>query len=268
MNMILIAIISVTAIGGICGIILAVASKLMYVKVDERVIQLQEILPGANCGACGYPGCSGYAQALSDGKAAINLCTPGGTGVLTKISAILGVEAGNIERKSAVIHCIGSAPFRIKKMEYKGVQTCVAAKQFFGGHTACTFGCLGYGDCKFACPSNAICVEDRLARVIPSLCTGCGLCVKTCPNKLIWIENSNIPVILACNNIEKGAVTRRKCKTGCIACGKCVRECKDNALVIIDNHAKIDYSKCTGCGHCAEVCVSKNIIKNHLPAVS
>jgi len=267
MNTILLAVISVTAIGAICGIILAVASKIMYVKVDERVIKLQEILPNANCGACGYPGCSGYAQALVDG-AAPNLCTPGGAGVLAKISEILGVEATSVAKKMAVIHCIGSNDLRIKKMEYKGVQSCVAAKQFFGGHTACTFGCLGYGDCKFVCPSNAICVEDRLARVIPSLCTGCGLCVKTCPNKLIWIENANIPVILACNNIEKGAVTRKKCKTGCIGCGKCVRECKDNALVIVDNHAKIDYSKCTGCGHCAEVCVSKSIKKNYLPAVS
>jgi len=268
MNMILLAVISITSIGAICGIILSAASKIMYVKIDERVIQLQEILPGANCGACGYPGCSGYAQALADGKVKINLCTPGGTSVLKKISEILGVEAGSIELKSAVIHCIGAEQYRIRKMNYMGVQSCVAAKQYFGGDSACTFGCLGYGDCKFACPSGAICLEDRLARVIPSLCTGCGLCVKTCPNKLIWIENTNIPVILACNNIEKGAVTRKKCKTGCIACGKCVRECKDNALVIIDNHAKIDYSKCTGCGHCAEVCVSKNIIKNQLPAIS
>jgi len=259
MNTILIAVVSITAIGGVCAIILTVASKIMYVKIDGRVVSITEILPGANCGACGYPGCSGYAQALVSDGAKTNLCTPGGSSVSEKISEILGVETQSIVKKSAVIHCIGADHLRIKKMEYKGVQSCTAAKQLFGGHTACTFGCLGYGDCKFACPSGAICIDNRLARVITSLCTGCGLCVKTCPNKLIWIENADIPVIIACNNIEKGVITRKKCKTGCIACGKCVRECPEKALVIEDNHAKIDYAKCSGCGHCAEVCVSKCI---------
>jgi Na+-translocating ferredoxin:NAD+ oxidoreductase RNF subunit RnfB len=259
MNTILIAIASITAIGAVCAVILAAASKIMHVKIDERISSLAEILPGANCGACGYPGCSGYAEAIVSSGAKTNLCTPGGPSVLEKISSILGVETESIKKKTAVVHCIGSDNLRIKKLEYRGVQSCAAAKQLFGGHTACTFGCLGYGDCQSACPSNAICIDNRLARVISSLCTGCGLCVKTCPNKLIKIENADIPVVIACNNIEKGVVTRKKCKTGCIACGKCVRECPDKALVIEDNHAKIDYTKCSGCGHCVEVCVSKCI---------
>jgi RnfABCDGE-type electron transport complex B subunit len=268
MNMILIAIISVTAIGSICGVILSVASKLMYVKVNERVVKLQEILPGANCGACGYPGCSGYAAALADGKAELNLCTPGGTGVLSKISEILGVEAGSIDRKIAVVACGGDNNVRRKKMEYKGIQSCQAAKPVFSGENACAFGCLGYGDCQIACPSNAICINDGLARVITDLCTGCGLCVKACPNKLISVQGVKTHILVICNNIEKGSTTRKKCKNGCIGCGKCCRECASKAISLTENIAKIDYEKCTKCGHCVEVCVSKCIRLNQLPAVS
>jgi Na+-translocating ferredoxin:NAD+ oxidoreductase RNF subunit RnfB len=268
MNMILFAVISVTAIGAICGIILTVASKLMYVKVNELAANLQEILPGANCGACGYPGCSGYAQSLADGQAKPNLCTPGGSAVLAKISEILGVETTGLEQKIAVVNCGGDSNAQKKKMEYKGIKSCTAAKPLFGGEMSCAFGCIGYGDCQNACPGNAICINEGLARVIAKLCTGCGLCVKTCPNKLISLENIKTPVIVACKNIEKGAVTRKKCSSGCIACGKCVRECSSGAITMADNIAKIDYEKCTGCGHCVEVCVTKCIRKIHLSAVS
>ena len=259
MNGIFIAVFSVTAIGVFCAAILSIASKLMYVKIDERVAQLQALLPGANCGACGYPGCSGYAAALLGGNVKTNLCSPGGPAVVEAISAILGVEAASVEQKAAVVHCRGDCNARQKKMDYKGIQSCAAAKQLFGGEGACVFGCIGYGDCQKVCPSNAICIENSLARIDKRLCTGCGLCVKACPNKLISIEDAGIAVAVFCKSIEKGAVVRKKCSKGCIGCRKCIQGCMSAAISVEENLAAIDYEKCSRCGGCAEVCVTKCI---------
>ncbi|MCL2410510.1 MAG: RnfABCDGE type electron transport complex subunit B [Treponema sp.] len=261
MNVIIIAVISVTAIGIICAVILNVASKLMYVKIDERIAQLSEILPGINCGVCGYPGCSAYADALISGEnVKPNLCTPGGVEALAKISSILGIEAGTIEQKIAVVSCSGDRISRQKKMAYSGIQTCEAASPLFGGENACSFGCLGYGDCQRVCPNGAICMESGLARISPHLCIGCALCVKTCPHKLISVEKKDdFPIIVACKNTEKGAIVRKKCTNGCIACTKCLKVCPDEAIVIENNLAKISYTKCSGCKKCAEVCVAKCI---------
>jgi len=258
MNVILTAVISVTLLGLICSTILSIVSKLLHVKIDERITLLTEIMPQANCGACGYPGCQGYAAALIEENAKINLCAPGGSPLLAKISGILGVEAGTIEEKTAVVLC--NCAVRIIKMEYKGINSCAAAKAVFSGEKSCAFGCIGYGDCKKACPSGAICIKNNLACIIADKCTGCGLCVKACPNNLIKTERADIPVIVACKNIEKGAVTRKKCSKGCIGCAKCVRECPEKAILIDNNLAVIDYSKCTGCGRCAGVCVTKCIL--------
>jgi len=260
MNTIFTAVFSVTTIGIICAAVLCIASKLMYVKVDERIAKLQACLPGANCGACGFPGCSGYAVALiSDRSVKPTLCSPGGAETLSKISAFLGVKAGTIEKKSAIVHCRGDCEAMQKKMNYKGIKSCAAAKQLFGGEGACTFGCLGFGDCKTACPANAICIENGLARIDPRLCTGCGLCAKTCPNSLITVEKGDTKVAVLCRNIEKGAIVRKKCTRGCIGCGKCARICLSKAIVIEDSLAKIDYTKCSRCGGCATECVTKSI---------
>ena len=262
MDTIFIAIFSVTTIGVICAAVLCVASKLMYVKVDERVAQLEACLPGVNCGVCGYSGCAGYAVALLSGKGVkSNLCTPGGADALTQISAILGIEAESFVPKSAIVNCIGDSSAQQKKMEYKGVQSCEAAKQLFGGENSCAFGCLGYGDCRIVCPVNAVCMENSLARIDARLCTGCALCVKACPNNLISVQNAGTPVFVLCSNIEKGAIVRKKCSRGCIACTKCVRECPNGAISIEDNLATIDYGKCAGatCRRCVEVCVTKCI---------
>jgi len=267
METILITVITVTVMGLFCACVLCVASKLMHVKVDERIAELEKNLPGVNCGVCGYPGCSGYAKALlSSENVKPNLCTPGGADVLVKISAILGVEAASIEKKTAIVNCAGDCKAQVRKMDYRGISSCDGAKKIYNGKNSCAFGCLGYGDCQKVCPADAICLENDLAYVIPSLCTGCGLCVKVCPPKIISIENASIGVFVACKNIEKGAVTRKKCSSGCIACTKCVKECPKNVIKIIDNLAVIDYSLCDNCGKCADVCVTKCI--HHFPAVS
>lgn len=261
-NTIFIAVFYLSVIGVICAAILCIASRVMYVKVDERVTQLEAAMPGVNCGACGFPGCSGYAVALlEDSSIKANLCTPGGTATLNQISSILGVEAGSIEQKTAIISCNGDKKAQQKKMDYEGIKTCEAAKMLYGGQQVCAYGCMGYGDCQVVCPSKAICINNGFASVIKNNCTGCGLCIKVCPNKLISIENSDIPVFIACKNTEKGAVTRKKCTSGCIACTKCVKECCKQAITMINNLAVIDYSKCDGCRKCVEVCITKCILK-------
>ncbi|MCL2800169.1 MAG: RnfABCDGE type electron transport complex subunit B [Treponema sp.] len=259
MSIIITAVVSVTIIGIICAIILNVASQLMFVKTDERITKLTEIMPGVNCGACGYPGCSSYAEALVNDNVSAALCTPGGVEVLNKISELLGVEAGAIEQKTAVIKCAGDFNTRQQDKIYLGIQSCGGAHMHFGGDNSCVYGCLGYGDCQKVCPASAVYLKEGLAHINHGLCTGCSLCVKACPKKLIAIEKSSIPVIIACSNTEKGAVTRKKCSSGCIACGKCVRECPVSAISMENNLAIIDYEKCNGCLNCVKSCVTKCI---------
>ena len=259
MSGIVLATVSVSAIGIICAAMLAVASKVMAVQTDERVDNITEILPGANCGACGYPGCSGYAEAIVNDGAETNLCTPGGPEVSKAVSSILGVEAADVVAQVAAVCCRGDDTARQCKMEYSGIETCVAAKLFFGGQNACTFGCLGFGDCAAVCPQDAICIENGLARVDARACIGCKLCVKACPNDIIYMESGPDAVAVLCRNTEKGASVRKKCASGCIACTKCVKECAAGAVSMIDNLARIDYGKCTNCGACADVCMTKCI---------
>ena len=258
-NVIIMAIASVSGLGLICSIMLAIASKVMAVEVDERVSQVGEIMPGANCGACGYAGCDGYANAIVNEDAETNLCTPGGAEVSKAISSIMGVEAAATVQTYALVCCRGDSAAQHNKMEYSGIESCKAAKQFYGGQNACVFGCLGFGDCAAVCPNNAICVDGGLARVLSADCIGCKLCVKACPNDIIVMEQNAGFAAVMCMNTEKGAVVRKKCSAGCIACTKCVRECPVQAIEMRDNLAVIDYSKCTNCGKCAESCITKCI---------
>jgi len=260
MEAILFAAVSVTVIGALCAAILSAASKALTIAEDEEVAALAEFLPGSNCGACGYPGCSGYAKALiKDPAVRKNLCIPGGPEVAAVLGKKFGVEAGEVAKKTAVVHCAHTAAGRPKKMDYKGIQTCEAAHAVFGGEGACAFGCLGYGDCMRACPSGAICVKGELAKVVGGKCTGCGMCLQSCPKGLFSIIDGNAKVAVLCSNTEKGAVVRKKCSAGCLGCGRCARECPEGAIVIKDNLAVIDYARCTGCGKCADVCVGKCI---------
>jgi len=259
MDAIAIAVIYITIIGAVCATILSVAAKVMYVAVDERITKIQAALPGTNCGACGFPGCAGYAAALvADSSLKSNLCPPGGAGAIAQISAVLGIASEAAVSKTAVIHCGGDANARTLKMEYKGIQTCQAAMGVFSGESACAYGCLGYGDCVAVCPVDAVCLENGLARVNAN-CTGCGLCVKTCPTRIISINDGGMKPVIACSNIEKAAAVRSKCTKCCLGCGRCVRECPEKAVVMENNLAKIDYGKCNKCMHCIEVCVTKCI---------
>ena len=261
MSGIVIAVVIVTVIGIICAVILSVASKVMAVEVDERVTQVRECLPGANCGGCGYPGCDGYAAALvEDPTLDLTLCAAGGPACAEAIGKVLGRSAGAMVPKTAVIHCKGDCNVTGEKMDYRGIETCAAAKLLFGGAGKCTFGCMGLGDCSRACPSDAICIENGIAHIDARLCTGCSACTKVCPNHIITVLPTDTAVKVLCSNKDKGAAVRKKCTAGCIGCGMCMRKCPEGAIKVVDNLAVIDYEKCTGCGTCASVCPAKCIL--------
>ena len=171
MNSILLAVVLVASIGLIAGVGLAVASVVMAVPKDETAEAVRECLPGANCGACGYSGCDGYAAALSKGETKeTNLCAPGGNETAKQVAAILGLSAGEIKPMAAVVHCNGTSENSVIKLQYQGVQSCTMASQLFGGQKACVYGCLGYGDCVKACPYDAIQICDGVAHVDPFAC--------------------------------------------------------------------------------------------------
>lgn len=268
MEGIVFAIILVSVIGVICAVMLAVASKLMAVKEDERFPAVRECLPGANCGACGYAGCDGYAHALiEDSGVKTNLCVPGADSVAQKLAEVLGVEFEDVIEQVAVIKCRGDCSVTSDKMDYQGIQSCKAAKLLFGGTGKCTFGCMGFGDCAAVCPNDAICIENGIAHVNTRLCIGCGMCASVCPNKLISIMPDVEKMLVTCSNTEKGAVTRKKCTHGCIGCKKCEKECPAGAITVVNNLSQIDYDKCTNCGHCVEVCPTKCIMKGDFSGI-
>lgn len=267
-NDILTAIIPVVIIGIICGTVLVIASKLMAVKEDERFPKIRECLPGANCGACGFAGCDGYAKALCEQEGlATNLCVPGADAVSKQLSEIMGVEFEDVIEQVAVVHCAGDCDRTQDKYEYSGLQSCAAAKLLYGGKGSCTYGCLGLGDCVSVCPKNAISVKNGVAVVDSKECIGCGLCTKTCPQKIISLVADIEKVVVTCSNKDKGAVTRKACSNGCIGCKKCERVCPLGAIKVVDNCAVIDYDKCTDCpdfGVCAKNCTTGCIMLSDL----
>ena len=189
----IIAVAIVAGIGLLLGLGLAIASIVLAVPKDEKAEEILEVLPGANCGACGFSGCSGYAAALSKGEAAPNLCAPGGADVVQAIAELTGGGAMEIERKTAMVMCGGSFDHTSDKMEYDGIQSCAAATLTGGGNTKCSYGCMGFGDCVNACDHNAISICNGVAVVTPALCVACTMCVKTWKNFSISPTMSRLP---------------------------------------------------------------------------
>lgn len=254
MSAILLAIGILAGLGLLFGLLLAVASAVMAVPRDEKVERLREALPGANCGACGYSGCDGYAEAMAHDGAKVGLCSPGGTAVAEATAEILGVESSGVETLTAMVRCGGCEQHTTRKLEYYGLRSCAAANQFYGGNWACSYGCLGYGDCAAACEYGAITIKDGLANIDPSLCRGCTKCVATCPKSLIVMYPGSARGVVRCRNNDKGGVVRKACSVGCIGCMKCTKVCQYGAIHVTTNLAEIDIEKCVGCGACADNC--------------
>ena len=248
---------------GIMGLIfggaLSIAGKFFFVPEDDRKEKIMEILPGANCGGCGYAGCSNYADAILAGEAAPNLCPGAKQDGASAIAQLIGAEETEITPMVAHIRCHGSNDFANKKYIYYGMNDCVAASRLLDGYMTCQYGCLGFGNCVKKCPQNAISVENGVAVVERELCVGCGVCVDACPKHVIELVPKAATVLVDCSNHDKGSRTREACNIGCIGCKICEKSCPEQAITVDGNVSAIDYTKCVGCGICAEKC-PRNII--------
>ncbi len=262
-SLIWISVISLAGMGIIFGCGLAIASQIFEVKTDPKVAALNEVLPQINCGACGFPGCSGLAQALADGKASPDACKPGGVVVANKIGEILGIKVETTQVPVATILCTRKHGVK-KTKEYNGIQDCRAAVTLGTNIYECAFACLGLGTCAKACPFDAIIMDEKenMPVVKESVCTGCGLCVKECPVQIIRLTPRDHHVHILCASTEAPKIKAKVHKPGgCIACKKCVKTCPVEAISIKDNVAVIDYKKCTNCEKCIAVCPTTAIFK-------
>ena len=217
MNLIPIAIAIVVAVGLVAACILSFASKVFYVEVDERFPKLRGVLPGANCGGCGFAGCDDYANALiEDPDLSCSKCPVGGEACANALAEILGKVAESGPKQVAVVMCNGTSDAVKPLLKYKDIPTCKAAKNLFGGMNACPYGCLGLGDCVAACDFDAIKVKDGVATVDMEKCVACGACAAACPNGLIRVSPAKNVVIVKCKNFDKGAAARKECSNACI----------------------------------------------------
>lgn len=254
------SILSMGGIGAILALGLGLASKKFHVEVDERIQQVEEVLPGANCGACGYAGCSSFAEAVINGEAEITGCPVGGEVVAEKIAEILGVEGETNETVKAQLLCGGGIKETKKISEYSGIKTCKAAESINGGTKSCQYSCMGFGDCMEVCPFDAIEMsENGLPIIDKEKCTGCGKCVVACPKNIIVLAPEDKLNHIRCSSHDPGKVVSKICEVGCIACKLCVKACPVDAIAMEDNLAVIDYDKCINCGICSEKCPTGTI---------
>lgn len=283
----------VGSVGLFFGLGLSIASKKLHVYVDPRIGKIQNVLPNANCGACGFPGCSAFAKAVAEGKAEPTGCIPGGQKTAHEIADILGVTAEASEPVMAVVHCKGGKKEAKERSRYQGIADCHAAVLTGNGSKVCTDGCLGLGSCVRVCPFDAIHVnENGVAFVDQDKCTGCGKCIKACPRNIISLIPRVHKIFLACSNHERGAKVKKYCSVGCTACTLCVKATPSGAIEMQNSLPEMDYTKdenfipaankcpskcftdlvkarpkanidtkCDGCGACVEACPVKGAIK-------
>jgi electron transport complex protein RnfB len=247
------------AMGLMFGAALAFASQKFEVEVDPTATAIREVLPGANCGGCGFPGCDQFAAAVVAGNAPVNGCPVGGKDCASSIAEIMGVTPDLSARKVAHVICKGDSDLCQTKFKYDGIQDCKAA-MLVGSDKNCDFGCMGYGTCEKVCPFDAISINEKgLAIVNQDKCTACGLCISACPKKVIALVPFGQEVIVNCNNKERGAHVKKNCGVSCIACGICEKSCEYDAIHVKELLAVIDYSKCVSCMVCTEKCPTKAI---------
>lgn len=248
-------------IGAVFGLALAFAARRFAVKTDPRVEAVRDVLPGANCGACGFAGCQGYAEAVvSDPNLSPGLCAPGKADVAALVAKITGKVAPEIVPMVATVFCRGGECKATRRFVYQGVKDCRAAILVSGGDKTCQYGCLGYGTCSMACPFGAITMsKDNLPVVDQEKCTACGVCVSACPKSIIALTPTAKKVHILCSSHDKGPAVKKACEIGCIACSLCVKGCPEKAISMENFLAKIDYAKCQNCETCVLLCPQHTI---------
>jgi Na+-translocating ferredoxin:NAD+ oxidoreductase RNF subunit RnfB len=255
----------VAGLGILLGLGLAVASRLLAVRKDERVEAIEKALPGSNCGACGFAGCAAYAAEIVGGEVALDMCTVGGPNVARQIAEIMGSDYEAVETVKQVpqVHCRGGGEAAQRAFEYSGVTDCVALNALFGGNRTCKYGCLGLGSCIAVCPVDAIYYDSEgLVWVHKDICIACGQCVKICPTGVMqWLPHS-ADYLVACNSKDKGGKVRKYCKVGCIACKICEKKSPEGGYRIEDNLSRIDYQISGDRSEGAEACPTKCIVRN------
>lgn len=260
MNNILIALLWFAVISGILGVILAFASKFFAVKTDERIEKITELLPGANCGGCGFAGCSSLAQAIVNGNAPTNACGVLNTEQGAQIAKIMGIEpAKNTVRYRAQVMCSGTHELAKKKYVYNGLKDCISASRLSGGDKLCPNGCIGLGTCASVCKFDAIHIINGVAAVDYAKCTACGACVASCPKSIVKLIPYDAKFWVGCSSHDKGPVTKGYCDIGCIGCKICEKNCPTGAIKVDGFVASIDYSLCLNCGECEARCPRKII---------
>jgi len=255
-----IAVFCLSGLGLVASLGLGLAARRFAVEVDPKIEALERVLPGVNCGACGYPGCSHFARALVEEGAPVSGCIAGGEDTVLAVAELMGVEAVIGEKRVAVVLCKGGRGESKTKFTYRGVEDCKAAVIVSGGDKACPHGCLGLRTCERVCPFDAVEIsKDGIAVIDPEKCTGCGICVKECPKEIIVLVSVEKRVSILCCSREKGSEVRKKCAVGCIACETCVRVCPFDAISMEGNLAIIDYGRCRVCGLCIAQCPTRAI---------
>lgn len=256
MNPILVAVIVSFALAFLIGILLGVFKKIFYVPANEKALAIREVLPGANCGGCGYPGCDGFANACALGNAPANGCTAGGAAVAQAVANVLGVTV-DAENYVAVLACQGDCEKAVPRGVYKGVKNCAACHQAVNGNKMCNWGCMGFGDCVSVCQFGALSMgKDGLPKVDTKKCTGCGMCVKACPRHLFSLVplSRKGSIALCSNRNENKPAILKSCKIGCIKCLKCERACAFDAIKVTNGIPITNYEKCTSCNKCVTDC--------------
>ena len=274
-DIVIYAVISLSAIGIAAAVILFFIAKKFKVVEDPKIDIVEEALPSANCGGCGFPGCRNFAEALvnksnKDKNIEGLNCPVGGNEVMSKVAEILGLEAEEKEPMVAVLRCSGSKANAPKKVNYDGPATCVFANNLYAGESGCPYGCLGLGDCVVACKFDAMYIdkETGLPVIIEEKCVACGACVEACPRNIIELRNvgkKSRRIYVSCINEEKGGVAKKNCSVACIGCSKCYNVCKFDAITMKNNLAYIDFEKCKLCRKCVEECPTGAIHELNFP---
>lgn len=270
-SVIVYTVVSLSSLGALAAVILYVVAQKFKVYEDPRIDEVQEILPGANCGGCGFAGCRNFAEAIVKAETFEGLnCPVGGATLMDDVASLLGKTAVAADPLVAVVRCNGTPEHRPKTNVYDGAKTCAIAHSVYGGETGCSYGCLGFGDCVVACQFDAMYMDTatELPVIIDDKCVACGACVKACPRNIIELRKKakkDRKIFVACVNCDKGGPARKACNVACIGCSKCFQVCEYDAITMANNLAFIDSKKCVLCRKCVVVCPTNSIHEINFP---